>query len=410
MKIVRWFSVFLCLSSAIVAYAQMDQYNYSHELSGVQEQWHSISIPVEAYGVLNKNFSDLRIYGLTTGSDTLEIPYLIRTGSAKLINKELKGTLINKSHKQEGYYYTYKLPELTPINHLSLNLATDNFDWTLKLEGSNDQREWFTIKESSRIVAIKNELTDYSFTKLPFDPCEYLYYRILIPSSEDPQLVAVVSSLIDRTEARQITFKTGSTEQKIVRSNVDQLDITLELASPVSAIDLEVRDTVDYYRPIEIQYLIDSVMVGSKYRYNYRMLYRGTLSSVERPSFDFDEVITSRLRVLISNYDNNPLSTGDIPVKGYAHELIARFSEEATHYLCYGREKVYPPRYDLTAFKNKIPSSPISLQVGAQQQSQHLNSKKMPLITNSLWLWLVMFLIIILIGYFSLTMMKKVES
>src|SRR5690606_40823506 len=66
------------------------------------------------------------------------------------------------AHNESGYFFTFEMPAREPINQLYLQFKEKNFDWKIRLEGSHDQQEWFTIADDYRIVSISNQLTDRS--------------------------------------------------------------------------------------------------------------------------------------------------------------------------------------------------------------------------------------------------------
>ena len=54
-------------------------------------------------------------------------------------------------------HFTHRKGSLVQIK---LSFKQENFDWKVKLEGSNDNKVWFTVVTDYRILAIKNSNTD----------------------------------------------------------------------------------------------------------------------------------------------------------------------------------------------------------------------------------------------------------
>ena len=112
--------------------------------------------------------------------------------------------------------------------------------------------------------------------------------------------------------------------------------------------------------------------------------------------------------MLIHNNDNQPLSIGEIEVKGYVHELVARFTEPASYFLTYGNNNARKPQYDIDRFTNKIPEEITMLDLGDEQKiDKEELSVIEPLFKNKTWLWLIMATIILLLGWFSFNMIRK---
>ena len=157
------------------SYGQIAQYNFKRELKGISEQWHKIILPDEVFGKVSQEIKDIRIFGITINNDTIEVPYLLRLASEKIFIKDVAFLTINTSQNDKGFYFTFEIPKTEPINQIKLDFKQNNFDWRVKLEGSQNQSEWFTIIENFRILSLKNEITDFQFTKLTFPNSKYRF-------------------------------------------------------------------------------------------------------------------------------------------------------------------------------------------------------------------------------------------
>ena len=159
-----------------LAYTQMDTYKYKRELSGVKDQWHQIQLPNAIFKHLQKEVGDIRIYGITPKNDTIEVPYIWSTKPHSTISIDFK--TINTSRTKAGHFITFEIPISKSINEIALDFNETDFDWKAQLEGSQDQKNWYTILEDYRIVAIKNDLENYQFTTLNFTDSKYQFYRL----------------------------------------------------------------------------------------------------------------------------------------------------------------------------------------------------------------------------------------
>ncbi len=394
--------LFICLS----AYSQTKHYDYKREINGVKEQWHKIVLPNDIFGKISADFSDIRILGITPSNDTIEAPYFIEVSDEKISQKDVAYNLLNESKNESGYFFTFEIPTKTPINRIELNFNEQNFDWRLTLEGGQNQQEWFTIIEDYRILSINNDLTNFRFTKLTFPDSKYRYYRVLIKSKVKPELTSAVISLDAFTNGNYNKIIISNT--KIQKQNKETvIDLNLKALVPICYVKIQIKNGFDYYRPITIQYLTDSVKTEQGWKYHYNTLETGTVNSFEKNEFRFASTILKNLRVIIDNEDNKPLEIDSIIVKGYKYELIARFSESAKYYLAYGNKNVYAPSYDITRFADKIPKPLISLELGEEQfTKKEAKQKVKPLFQNRIWLWVIMAVIIGILGWFSYNMIK----
>lgn len=397
--------LFLCSYS----YGQIEQYSHKRELQGITGKWHKIILPDEIFGKVSSNLSDIRIFGITANNDTIEAPYILQLATEKISTNKVNFKLINQSRNEKGYYFTFEIPAKNPINQMKLNFKQQNFDWRLTLEGSQNQQEWFTIVEDYRILSIKNELTDYQFTKVTFSSSRYRYFRLLIDSEKKPILTTAKIALHEVTDGsyRDYTIKTIKTNEE-KQSKQTVIDIDLESPVPVSYLKIGVLDTFDYYRHVTIKYLTDSFETQQGWKYNYSTLTSGTLNSIEKNELKFNSTILQKLKIVIANHDNEPLKVDSFVVKGNVHELIARYTEPATYYLTYGYSKASRPHYDIDRFADKIPDTLTALKLGNEQliEKEKLPETE-PLFKNKTWLWTIMTVIILLLGWFSVKMIRK---
>jgi len=399
--------LFLCICS--FTFGQISEYNYKRELVGVNDRWHTIELPNEIFSKISPNLSDLRIYGITTENDTIEAPYLLNISKGKTIINEINYNSINKSFNKNGYYFTFKIPAKEPINQIKLDFKRDNFDWKIELQGSQNQQEWFQILDNYRILSIKNERTNYQFTNINFPNSNYLFYRLRINSKQKPLLDNTKISFeefsgADLKDFEIKTVKVNESKQK--KETV--IDVELENTVPVSILKINMADTYDYYRPITIKYLIDSVKTEQGWHYNYGTLSSGTLSSIEENKFKFTSTVLQNLKIIIHNNDNEPLTFKNLNIKGYSHGLLARFTKPAIYFLTYGNSRTSSPNYDLNHLTSIIPDS---LTMLSMKGEKIIDKKEIveaePLFKNKTWLWALMTIIILVLGWFTLKMMQK---
>lgn len=406
---IRISCLLLLIATCSCAYGQMEAYNYKRELKGLAEQWHKIILPNELFGKTLQDLSDIRILGLTESNDTIEAPYLLRLTTEKISSKEVAFKALNTAHNDKGHYFTFEIPTKEPINQIKLDFAQENFDWRITLEGSQDQKEWFTVVENYRILSIKNEQTDFQFTKLTFPSSKYRFFRVLINSKENPELSVVRIAQNEITDGTFSKYHIKQINAKELRqTNQTEIDIELQLPVRVSHINIGVSDTFDYYRPVTIKYLTDSLKTEQGWKYNYSTLVSGTLNSIENNEFQFRSTTVKKLKIVIDNHDNQPLTIGTLQAKGYTHELITRLTDQATYYLIYGNKKAVKPNYDIERFTDNIPESLTSLELGneltIEKEEVPLTE---PLFKNKTWLWTIITVIILLLAWFSVKMMKK---
>jgi len=408
MKKSNAFNLLIFILSLGICDAQTPDFNYKLELLNVKEQWHKIILPDHFFEHAKFDFSDVRIYGFANSGDTLEIPYLPEDPDFKTVTKELKFELINQSSIQSNHFFTFDMYADQTINEIQLDFEQDNYDWKIQLEGSNDQKEWFLITSNYRILSIRNEVTDYHFSKVIFPDSKFRYYRCMIKSSIKPLLKH--ASVFERNKTnvflKNVPIKDihFSSDKKIKRTDVV---IELPYQMPVSEISIRVKDTIDFYRPLKLLYFTDSVQIQNGWKLNFSELTSGTLNSIDKKPFNFNTIVTKKIKLLIENYDNPPLTIDSINLRSPVYSLVARFENtDIPYHLYYGNNKISPPNYDLAYFK--IPSDISTIQTGKEQNiSKESENSTGSLFQNKLWLWSIMIIIMVTLGWFSFVMIKK---
>jgi hypothetical protein len=408
MRIRTRFNLLVLLFICTTALAQIGDYSAKREILGVSEPWHSLELPTTVFENCKDDLADIRIYGITP-TDTLEIPYLLRIAKEAKSKKEIAFKMINESNRQYDYYFTFEVPTHETLNDVELDFKNENFDWNIRLEGSQDQMYWFTILEKHRILSIKNSQTDYRYTHLNFPNAKYHFYRISFRSETQPELKAAKIYLDENTPA-QYNIASITKLEKLHQKDKKQtvLEINLEGRTPISYLSLDIPNEFDYYRSFQLQYAQDSVSTEKGWKYNYRSLYQGTLNSIEKNEFKFTSVLANKLKLIIEDHDNQPLEIKNVKVKGYIHELIARFPDKGDYFLVYGNPNANVPKYDIAHSANTIPNSLTKVKLVKELKiPKKPKDLKAPLFENKLWLWGVMGIIIMVLGGFTLKMMSK---
>lgn len=398
----------LLLSLSFVAQAQKG-YQYRRPIMGIEGTWHKLELPNNIFGHLQADGTDLRIVGITQAGDTIEAPYILRLSTEKVIQQINPFRIINQSHNKEGFFFTFDIENSIPTNQIDLRFKETNFDWRLRLEGSHNQQEWFTLVDQYRILSIANSDTHFSFTEITFPTASYRYYRMLVRSEQKPELVSAEISELTEQPGQYKTYRQQS--RKITNNKEkghSEIDIALEEPVPVSQIGVRVSDQFDYYRPITITYLRDSFKTEKGWRYQYDELFTGTLTSMGKNDFSFAPVTLRHLRLNITHGNNPPVHPDSITVRGYVQELVVRIDQPAEYFLYYGNKLAGSPDYDIQRFTEKIPAELAELKLGDESFIEATPPPGItPLFRNKTWLWLIMTAVVVLLGWFALRMLRK---
>ncbi len=393
-------------------------YKRKIELKKDTLNWNSIEIPDEMYHKVKPDLSDIRIFGFKD-NDTIEVPYILKFIPNDFdFGLSLSGKIINKSYSSSKFYFTIEIDQDDKVlNKIDLSFTNENFDWKVKLEGSQNQNEWFSILDNYRILSIKNSETDYRFEKLVFEDSKYKFYRISVETNQEPKLKDFY--LYGEVTNENVQFKTLNIKDFSLKTDKKNrqtiIEFSLKNKLPVHSLKLNVNDEFLYHRPIVIEYLKDSTKTEKGWIKNYNHFSSGIISSRERTDFvcysNF-EYIAKDFRIIIDNQDNIPLKINSVDVNALDYNLIFQLPNESDLYLYYGNSEAFEPSYDLKKYRGFINETDIK--INSTLSDEILIPKKeeivqKPLFESEYWLWIVMGIIIIVLGYFSLKMISKKE-
>lgn len=258
-KIIYPFSLILFFCSTTLS--AQNNFLYKRELKGIQKsnqtEWYKIKLTSEIIEKTTIDFSDVRIFGVTN-SDTVEAPFLTKKIIQKSESQEIDFKIINSSKKNNAYFFTLEksttIKQEEATNLIKLDFENTNFDWRVKLEGSQNQNEWFEIIDNYRIISIQNEFTAYEFTRLIFQNTKYKYYRIKIMDKSENQAESEFKNnapiLNSASVFLQKTIAGNFEGLEIISKNIEVnkekkqtiIDVELAYSVPIDFISLEVKN------------------------------------------------------------------------------------------------------------------------------------------------------------------------
>jgi hypothetical protein len=397
------------LLGAFQGLSQVEDFEYKVPIFEAQSGWNALKLPLDIFSKTNKNLSDIRIYRTDLLSQkSFEQPYIIEIQEDKIAKTEAAFKIINPTQSKGLYSFTFELSNQESVNNIYLDFANRNFDWSIHLEGSMDQNTWSTIVNGYRIVALKNKNTNFSSTNLAIPESKFNFYKITFSADFKPILK---SALIFKEELSQGSYFSYEIQdlkkEDDVASKTTIIELDLGKPLPVSQITLTCNTKNDYYRPFKIEGVTDSFETEKGRAYRYQKVYQGTINSIHDNVFDFYNGIFQKFRITINNFDNQPLTFTEYLINGPEYRLITRLDNAENLWLYYGNKEATKPIYDISYFKDKIPDEPNLASLGGVEHIPKKNNVLEPLFKNKWWLWGILIIVIILLGTFTLKMLKE---
>jgi hypothetical protein len=408
----------LLLFSLTAAYAQVSGgYRYQREIEPVDTKgYYRIPMDAATLGKSLSDFNDFRVLKVYE-ADTMENPYLLSWNEPTYEYGLTDEDIIDVSYRKgAASYVTVKLKNEKEINEIRLNLLESDFDKTVSIEGSNDNRHWQTIREDMRIVGFGQE--HFVFSTLYFPTSSFTYYLITFNdrNSKAVHVNAVQTfmnienkAVYEKLNDVYVVRKEFKKDLKPVPGkpriydNYTELKITLPYKACLSYIQLSSRDrTVDFYRNLSV------------YDSKGNELSSGTFTSLDKDgitTIHFNKTVEQNLVIKIFNNDNPPLEGINTNIYGMNGYILTRLEPEEKYLLVYGKKNVTLPEYDLAYFSDKIVDQAKDVKCKAEVTNVVTAPKpKEPFVTQQKWLWITLVGLVLLLGLFAFSLMKKVNK
>ncbi|MDQ3047507.1 MAG: DUF3999 family protein [Bacteroidota bacterium] len=407
-------SLLLALFVSATSIAQLNTYSFKRKVHKVDKPgFYSIHLIPEITAKMKSGLHDVRLFSIDQG-DTTEIPYLFEWIGDKKEIVAVPFERINDSYNQKCCsYVTLKFPAKQVINQVKLDVEEAEFDKRVMIEGSNDNKEWFTIKEHMRIVRFRNSAESFSYTNLDFESSEYSYYRL---NFDDDGSKKITVSNVYAFQNKEIPGTYSELESKMQiqvenkESKTTELIVELPFNYLISYMTIKGKNTEDFYRNINVYASAGTYTTKNGVAESWYIINSSVLSSKEAQPINFNNEASTKIKIEIINNDNSPVKITEVKVFGEQCRLVAKLPVSESAYITYGKENVSAPTYDLVHFKDKIPAELVDVFYEGEETVLTASVDKGPMMTNKTWLWLVMGIVILVIGYFALNMIRKEQQ
>jgi len=287
------------------------------------------------------NFADLRVV-----RDGSEVPFLLVTAHASRQTVNVPVRLVNKETRAGTLFITLEFEkQREPHNQIELDVSREDFRSQLKLEASDDGRQWATVRQSAYIFRYQTDAGQAAeHTILRYPDSRRRFLRLAIGGWPDPTqfLGAAVrrdsSAEAIRSEIWSVKDPAGVTKNRTTctvlatgsRAPRDTAKLTLSAG----------RQT--FYRSVTVEQSADGK--------NWGWLGAGAIYRVPREeslTVSFPETQLPMQRLCIFQGDDEPVSLVGVQLLGVDREVRFRSEAAGTYWLYYGSPKAVPPEYDL---------------------------------------------------------------
>ena len=408
MKILRILFFVLPISLS----AQLKTYNYYRELKPVaKNDFYEIRI---GSGIIDRE-GHYRVYEI--GKDTLEVPYVKEDQVFYSYDSRFFKTLkiIDESFNKDKFSYATLVLDTNLIyNSVYLNVKGDEFFKDVTVEGSDDNKNWKTVIENEKIFSYYRGADEHYFrNKIAFKDVSFKYLRLKFDDSRSLKVLVEnayipIEKQYNVTTGEKVNIELKRSEDAKKKQTI--LEATLPRKYLVTILNFDVRHSSPNFKRDYTVSLASNV--GTKE--NWVFYGEGVLHSDRSNNIVLNNYSTSdgsfktdKVRIAINNLDDQPLK--DISVEVFTHEEKIKLKLEAgkKYVIAYGKANDSDPQYDIENFKNAIPFKLTEAETGVEVVIPQAPPVLVePLVSNKKWIWAALIGCIIIIGLFTLKLLK----
>lgn len=370
--------------------------------------FNQIVLSTELSGMLKPDLADLRIYD-STGNEVPYIQYSEKPIFYKQMFKEYK--IIKKEHKYDYTRLVIHNPKKSEITNFSLVIKNADVRKWLTLNASDDQKEWYALKEHYYFQSFYNDDNTSEIRVLNFPRSNYEYYELLIYDYFDNPINILKAGYYDWSvetgKYSQINnvkiSQTDTLKQSIIKITFDQQQYIDKLQFVVDGPEF-------YFRDASIS-LVKSITVKGEAQSEYEEIKPTKITSNSENVITFSAFPAKELYLIIQNFDDKPLRIKEVKAFELNHYVIANLNEGSTYSLKFGNDKLNPPIYDLKFFTDSIPDNLPQITTGNITNIEKIVQEgNKPFYYKPFFIWIVIAFVAVIIAFISFKMIKEMPK
>jgi hypothetical protein len=372
-----------------------------------RDGFYKIRLSPDVVSLLTPGFANVRIID-TTGA---EVPYLIEEESPVFSTTSFREYKVEKNIR-EGCCTELILDNAgqAPINNISLLIRNAETRKQATLQGSDDRKQWYALKETFQLYEIDNEAATSEIRILDFPLSNYSHYKLTIDDSTTAPLNIVKAGYYEVAtnsgrymEIPKVKFTAGDspTEKKTY------VNITLDTTGLIDMLELELKGPAFYHRSAELYARRWTEDARKQKTESLEWLESFDLTSRQTASVRLSSVRAMELLLVIDNGDNPALTVQSVRLSQLNRFLVAWLTTSAGYKVKVGDELLASPVYDIRFFQDSIPADPPVLTVSAIELYKKVGGESFTLFTNRNIIWVAIIAVIALLGYMSRNMIGK---
>lgn len=379
-------------------------YKISSEVDSVKAPgYYKIQLNHDIISYAETNYADIRL----VNSRGEEIPFIFREEKPLTSTTGFKDYIILENEyieKKKQSRLVIHNGNKNVISELVLIIRNSNIKKEVTLKGSDNRKNWFIIwKGYPQSVGNFNE-TAGKFT-IGFPKSDYEYFELSTNNKyNDPIQITRVGYLDpDITEGIYSELPVKKISQKDSSNKKSYIYIEFPRPYEFGKLHLDVTGAELFKRNVILAHPITQNNKAVQ-----EFLESFELSSTQPAIWQTPKLKFEKLVLVIENLDNKPLRVEKVKFYQLNKYIIAKLEKGEKYYVKSGNKNVSVPRYDLEYFSNSIPDALPTLQVKQMSIAKDDTSEPGIFFTKT-FLWVVISVIILLLGYFSIRLLKEMK-
>ena len=373
--------------------------------------FYRIRLTPDVVSCLTPGFANVRI----TDQSGKEVPYLLDEESPVFSTTSFKEYKMDQAVRPgcctELVLYN---PGQASINNISLQIRNAETVKDASLLGSDDQKQWYALKERFSLSQIDNRETTSEVRILDFPLSNYGFYKLIINDSTTAPLNILTAGYYDvstvtgrYTEIPKLEF--AVTENSVEKQTV--VNITLDTTGLFDLMDLQLKGPAFYHRRAELYVRRWIVEKRKDSVETMDWVESFDLTSRQASSVRLNSIRASNLVLVIDNGDNPTLEVQAVRLYQLNRYLVAWLSKDGAYKVNIGKEDLRAPTYDIGYFRDSIPSDPPQLAAaGLLLAGKTPVAESFTLFTSRNFIWVAIVGVIILLAFMTRGMLAKMKQ
>lgn len=345
-------AVMLIFSSSSIVRADFDYtgWEFGKVLEGSRistDGYGIFDLDSEVYNGSSADLRDLRVVD-TQGRET---QYFISSGQESEQQFKDDASIIKRVFAPKDKDYSIIIVDAgdkrLPVNQVDLDISNKDFLKRVEIQGSDELDIWCDINSENYIYHISEK--GIRSTSLNFEPVRHKYIKLKIYNeANNPLQIQSVKVWFNKIHnyADRVTYTNTVSREENKLHKETSLILDLKYYNlPVNAVELKSGD-INFDRKVRIEtgnHLDKMTQIGMGEIYNYSL----NNISLNKAVIDFNQIPCRYVRLLISNFDNQPLNVLETKVYGPKKKVIFKTEAGKVYSIFYGSKSACNPVYEI---------------------------------------------------------------